>query len=120
MPYGDQNWRVELTAKADKEMRNQPDSIRADFDYVREIIEGRGLHHVPWHYIKKLRTSKKSQDDIYELRLTGKNTIARALYLKIVYQRVIVVRVFTKKSQNTPPSEIRYAISDTAQACVAP
>ena len=110
MPYTKSGWVVEITDRADKEMQNQPDSIRADFDYVREIIEDRGLHLVPWRYIKKLQTGKKSKDDIWELRLTGKNTIARALYLKVVYRRVIVVRVFTKKSQNTPLSEIQLAL----------
>jgi phage-related protein len=44
------------------------------------------------------------------MRLKGKAGIARALYVTASGQRVVVVRVFVKKTQKTPPAEIRLAL----------
>ena len=45
-----------------------------------------------------------------ELRLKGKDGIARALYVTASGQRVVVVRVFTRKTQKTPRKEIELAL----------
>jgi phage-related protein len=42
--------------------------------------------------------------------LTGRDGIARALYVTAVGQRVVVVRAFVKKSQKTPRGEIELAL----------
>jgi phage-related protein len=42
--------------------------------------------------------------------LRGKAGIARALYVTARGQRVVVVRVFVKKTQKTPRSEIKLAL----------
>ena len=111
MPHDHQKWTVRYANNAvRKEMRKQPELIRAAFISIRELIENEGLHKIPSHYIKKIQGIKKSQPALWEIRLSGKNTQARALFLKIIYRRVIIVRVFTKKSQNTPLSEIRLAL----------
>jgi ribosome-binding protein aMBF1 (putative translation factor) len=44
------------------------------------------------------------------LRLTGRDGIARALYVTAVGRRVVVVRAFVKKKQKTPRSEIELAL----------
>jgi phage-related protein len=44
------------------------------------------------------------------MRLKGKAGIARALYVTASGRRVVVVRVFVKKTQKTPPAEIRLAL----------
>jgi phage-related protein len=41
--------------------------------------------------------------------LKGKAGIARALYVTVTGKRVVVVRVFAKKTQNTPNTEIEIA-----------
>ena len=46
---------------------------------------------------------------MWELRRKGKDGIARAFYVTASGQRVVVVRVFTKKSQQTPVREIKLA-----------
>ena len=38
----------------------------------------------------------------WELRLTGRDRIARALYVTAIGRRVVVVRAFVKKTQKTP------------------
>jgi phage-related protein len=43
------------------------------------------------------------------MRLRGRDGIARALYLTGTGRRVVILRVFTKKTQKTPRREIELA-----------
>jgi phage-related protein len=47
---------------------------------------------------------------IWEMRMKGKDGISRALYVTTVGQRVVVVRVFIKKTHKTPNREIELAL----------
>jgi phage-related protein len=49
-------------------------------------------------------------ETLSEIHLKGKAGIARALYATVRGQRVVVVRVFVKKTQKTPGSEIDPAL----------
>ncbi|WP_312022743.1 type II toxin-antitoxin system RelE/ParE family toxin [Bradyrhizobium sp. 2S1] len=62
-------------------------------------LESLGEPHVK-HLVGKL----------WELRLKGRDGIARALYVTATGRRVVVVRAFVKKSQKTPPAEIELAL----------
>ena len=42
--------------------------------------------------------------------MKGKDGIARAFYVTALSQRVVIVRVFTKKTQKTPRREISLAL----------
>jgi ribosome-binding protein aMBF1 (putative translation factor) len=42
---------------------------------------------------------------LWELRMKGKDGIARAFYVIATAQRLVIVRVFTKKTQTTAPRE---------------
>jgi phage-related protein len=46
---------------------------------------------------------------LWEMRLRGRDGIARALYVTAAGQRVVVLRVFAKKTQKTPRREIELA-----------
>ena len=46
---------------------------------------------------------------LWELRITGKNGIARAIYVTATGQRVVIVRIFVKKTQKTPQRELELA-----------
>ena len=50
-------------------------------------------------------------DKLWEIRGKGKPGIARALYVAVVGRRVVILRVFVKKTQKTPPGEIALALS---------
>jgi phage-related protein len=41
---------------------------------------------------------------------SGTNLLARAIYVTAIGRRVVVVRAFVKKTQKTPPAEIKLAI----------
>ena len=47
----------------------------------------------------------------WEIRLKGRDGIPRALYITAKPKRVVVVRVFIKKTQKTPRKEIKLALS---------
>ena len=98
-------WTVEtLSETVDAELANLPADMRARFVRVAELIETVGLPSVREPHVKHLRGA------IWEIRLKGKAGIARALYATIRGQRVVVVRVFVKKTQKTPGSEIDLAL----------
>ncbi|MDO9295489.1 type II toxin-antitoxin system RelE/ParE family toxin [Bradyrhizobium sp.] len=42
--------------------------------------------------------------------LTGRDGIARALYVTAIGRRVVVVKAFAKKTQKTPRAEIELAL----------
>ena len=98
-------WTVEtLNEAVDAELAESPADMKARFVRIGELIEAVGLPNVREPHVKHLR------GPIWEMRLTGKHGIARALYVTASRQRVVVLRVFVKKTQKTPFSEIDLAL----------
>ena len=52
---------------------------------------------------------KPLEGKLWELRITGKDGIACAIYVTAQGQRVAIVRIFVKKTQKTPPRELELA-----------
>ncbi|MCG8623269.1 MAG: type II toxin-antitoxin system RelE/ParE family toxin [Proteobacteria bacterium] len=93
-------WTVRYASKAvRREMRQQPESIRTKFDHIFGVIERKGLDEIPNKYKEKIR------EGLWEMRVSGRDAIARSLYLKRDGMRVIIVCVFKK---DTPKIEHRY------------
>lgn len=53
---------------------------------------------------------KDLEQGVWEIRLEGKKGISRALYVTVKPKRVVVVRVFIKKTKKTPRKEIKLAL----------
>ena len=68
-----------------------------------ERIASAGLESLGEPHVKHL------EGKLWELRLTGRDGIARALYVTAIGRRVIVVRAFAKKSRKTTRAEIELA-----------
>jgi len=49
-------------------------------------------------------------EPLWEMRMKGKDGIARAAYVTATGKRVVVVHVFPKKTQKTPRREIEKAL----------
>ena len=99
-------WTVEtLNETVDRELAGLPEDMPARFVHIAELIEAVGLPNVREPHVKHVR------DSIWEIRLKGRAGIARALYVTASGKRVVVVRVFVKKTQKTPSSEIEIAIA---------
>jgi phage-related protein len=95
-----QVWIVQLTATAAAEL---PEDQRAHFMRIRSLIQDHGLERVHHPHVDHL------DGPLWEMRLKGHSGIARALYITRRPQRVVVVRVFVKKTQRTPRAEIELA-----------
>jgi phage-related protein len=48
---------------------------------------------------------------LWEMRLPGRSGISRALYVAAGGRRVVIVRVFVKKTEKTPRREIELALA---------
>jgi len=98
-------WTVEtLNDVVDAELEELPVDMLARFRYISQLIEEFGLERVREPHVKHLRGS------LWEMRLKGRDGISRALYVTVVGRRVVVVRVFVKKTQKTPSREIELAL----------
>lgn len=86
------------------ELEAFPADIRARFERIVRLIQAHGLERVREPYVKHL------EGPLWEMRMKGKDGIARALYVTATGRRVVVVRVFAKKTQKTPRREIELAL----------
>ncbi len=98
-------WIVEtLNETVDHELEALPVDMQARFIRVVELIETYGLAQVGPPHVKNLEGA------LWEIRLKGRAGISRALYVTARERRVVVVRVFVKKTQKTPRREIQLAL----------
>ena len=94
---------VFLNAEVKGELDALPADIRASFERIIRLVQAFGLERVHEPYIKHI------EGRIWEMRLRGRDGIARALYVTATGRRVVILRVFTKKTQKTPRREIELA-----------
>ena len=99
------NWTVTyLDATVEREIAELPGDMQAKLRRIADMIEQLGLSAMREPYIKHL------QGKLWEMRLTGRDGISRAMYVTMSGQRVVIVRAFRKKTQKTPRSEIELAL----------
>jgi len=92
-----------LNAEVKGELDALAADVRASFERIVQLVQAVGLEGVHEPYIKHI------EDRIWEMRLRGRDGIARALYVTATGWRVVILRVFTKKTQKTPRREIELA-----------
>lgn len=97
-------WTVELTETAAEEYAALAPEQRAHFQRIAGLIREHGLERVHFPLVRHIK------DALWEIRLKGPSGIARALYVTRIGQRVVVVRVFVKKTEKTPQREIKIAL----------
>ena len=97
-------WTVEtLNAVVDAEIGGLPADLRARLARLAELIEAVGIEALPRDAAKHL------EGKLWELRVSAATGISRATYVTAAGRRVVIVRVFMKKSQKTPLTELRIA-----------
>ena len=97
-------WTVEtLNAAVDAEVEALPADMRARLVRMGSVLEAVGFEGLPSDTVKHL------EEKLWELRIRGRDGIARAVYVTAVKQRVVIVRVFVKKTQKTPKHELELA-----------
>jgi phage-related protein len=50
-------------------------------------------------------------DKLWEMRMRGRDGIARAIYILAHERRIVILHAFVKKTQRTPPRVIRLALA---------
>lgn len=100
-------WTVEiLNARAAAEVAALPPDMYARLARlikIIKIIEEYGLGALPRDSVKHL------DGKLWELRVTGRDGISRAIYVTASGQRVVILRAFVKKTQKTPERELDIA-----------
>lgn len=84
--------------------------LRAKFVRIAKLLESFGPHQVREPHVKSLG------DKLWEMRMAGRDGIARAIYLAAHGQRLVVVHVFIKKTEKTPRAAIETARSRAKEA----
>lgn len=97
-------WTVlSLNAAVEAEIEALPADMRARLARLSNLIEQHGFEVLPRDTVKHL------DGKLWELRMTGRDGISRAIYVTASGRRVIVVRVFIKRTQKTPGNELEIA-----------
>jgi phage-related protein len=96
-------WHVELIREAEAELLALPPDMRARFLHIAEMLEEFGPQRVGMPHVRAL------DGKLWEIRMTGRDGIARAIYVTRTGQRVVVLHVFVKKTQKTPWRAIEIA-----------
>lgn len=96
-------WRLNLCAEAEAELLAMPPDIRARFLHVADLLEASGPQQVGMPHVRHL------DGKLWEMRLTGRDGIARAVYVARTGQRLTVLHIFSKKTQRTPRQALETA-----------
>jgi phage-related protein len=100
----DMGWTVEmLNKRVDEELLALPEDMQARFAHIVELLESGGIQAAHGPHVKSLGRG------LFEMRMKGRDGIARAVYVHAIGARLVVVLVFVKKSQKTPKSIIDLA-----------
>ena len=99
------SWTVSvLNQIVEREIEVLPKDMQAKLLRIVGMIEQLGLERMREPYVQHLKQS------LWEMRVSGRDGIARAIYVTASGKRVVIVRAFVKKTQKTPPSEIILAL----------
>lgn len=95
---------VTLGPAVDAELEALPVELLARLSRIGGLIQAHGLERVREPHVKHV------EGPLWEIRLIGRDGIARALYVTASGKRVVIVRAFVKKTQKTPREEIALAL----------
>jgi phage-related protein len=97
-------WTVETYDRGvDAEIEVLPIEMRKKLARMVSAICIDGPERLPGHAFKHL------EGKLWELRIIGRDGIARVVYVTMTGKRVILLRAFIKKTQKTPTAELEIA-----------
>ena len=99
------NWTIEtLNATVDEELMDLPADCQAKFVRISELLEEHGPHQVGRPHVAPLGNK------LFEMRMKGRDNIARAIYIAATRRRLVVLHAFVKKTQKTPMRNLKTAL----------
>ena len=96
-------WTVKAHPLAEVELKALAADVCARFLHIAELLETFGPQKVGMPHIRPL------EGKLWEMRMRGKDGIARAVYAAVHGRTLLVLHVFTKKTQTTPRAAIETA-----------
>jgi phage-related protein len=97
-------WRVEvLNDTVQSEIEALPSDIRIRLAHIVELMEAAGPQRMREPHIKPLGNK------LWEMRMSGRDGIARAIYMLAIRRRIVILHAFVKKTRKTPQAAIRLA-----------
>ncbi|WP_179403249.1 type II toxin-antitoxin system RelE/ParE family toxin [Burkholderia guangdongensis] len=96
-------WHIDLLPQAEAELMSLPEDMRARFLHIAEMLVEFGPQRVGMPHVRPLEAK------LWEIRMTGRDGIARAIYVTQTGQRLTVLHIFVKKTQKTPRRAIETA-----------
>lgn len=96
-------WTVEVLPLAEPELKALPADMRARFLHIAELLEAFGPAKVGMPHIRPL------EGKLWEMRMRGRDGIARAVYAAVQGRTLLVLHVFIKKTETTPRAAIETA-----------
>jgi len=99
------NWKIEyFSSEVEKKILSLPNGLLARYlrltDLMLEFGSNLGMPH-----------TRSLGDGLIELRVKGKEGIARVFFCTIVERKIIMLHVFIKKTNKTPKKEMKIAIN---------
>jgi len=88
---------------AEPELKALAADLQARFIHIAELLESFGPQQVGLPHFRPL------ENKLWEMRMTGRDGIARAVYAAIQGRRLLVLHVFVKKTQTTPRKALQIA-----------
>ena len=99
-------WAVEtLNSRVDRELAELPRDLFARFLRISELLEAHGPETIGLPHVRRLAGPGR----LWEMRMSGKDGIARAIYVTARHRRIVVVHVFEKKTRKTPKAALEIA-----------
>lgn len=98
-------WAVEvLNELVEAELLSLPKDMQARFLRISELLETFGPQRVGLPHVRPLG------EKLWEMRLSGKEGIGRAIYTAAAGRRLVILHAFVKKTQKTPRRAIDLAL----------
>lgn len=94
---------VVVNEEAAGELRALSADLRGKFERIVNLIKVKGLEQVHEPYIKHL------EGKLWEMRMIGRDNIARSIYVTASGRRVVVLHTFVKKQDKTPRRALEIA-----------
>lgn len=96
-------WSIEYSSPAVEQVISKlPPSMAAKYVHLTDLMLEFGANLGMPH-------TRAMPDGLFELRVKGREGIARVFYCTLVGKRIVVLHSFIKKSQKTPAKELKIA-----------
>lgn len=97
-------WKIKfVNDEAKDEVFSLSPDLRAKFVHITDLLISFGPHDVGLPHIRSL------ENKLWEIRLKGKDNIARSVYILASSRRIMILHTFIKKTEKTPKKNLKIA-----------